>query len=90
MSELRTVTEENLPPVLKELFAKARAGLVSPTEFLAILDVHDIHFAERWLHARDVFGLTLEAVKEIEHLRGKDLTDKDCEELGEVLEQLEE
>jgi hypothetical protein len=89
MAELNDVTEENLSPAVKEAFANARAGLISPTTFLVVLEEHGIGNMERLLHAHRVFGLPLKTLKELERSRGRGLNESDCDALISLSEEME-
>jgi len=83
-------SEEILPPNIKALFAKARAGKISPSSFLESLEKKKVDGFMRVLYTVKAFDLTLSEVKELEFRRGGGLTGPLEEDAFGVLDKLKD
>ena len=89
MPEVYKDLDEALPPLLVEAIAKAKAGLISPEQFLDLFEEHGIGGIQRIIYAHRAFDLRFEELKRIEVERGRGLTDQACEEIIDSLDHLE-
>lgn len=88
MPEVSDFSEDNLPPKIKEMFVKARAGEIDPVYFLENLEKHKVTGIEKLLYTCRAFNLPLTKVKEIELQLGRGLTNNVSNELAASIDQL--
>jgi hypothetical protein len=81
---------DDLPEELVDLFNKAKSGSVPVSQFFQAFEEHDIRSVRLWLYAHKAYNLPLEKLKEIDHARGRGLSDSDVDELCEVIDELNE
>ena len=70
------------------LVSQAREGKLTPSEFCKALDRLGIHYTQRMLYVRDVFGLSLEQAKKgVLEADGTSI-ETWTEEIGEIINDL--
>jgi hypothetical protein len=87
--EVSKSLEQPLPPLLADAIAKAKAGLISPEQFLDLFEEHGVGGIRKLIYAHRAFNLGFEELKRIEVERGRGLTDQACEDIIDSLDHLQ-
>ena len=88
MPEVYKKLPQSLPPHLLDAIAKAKAGMISPVQFLDLFEESGVGAIQRLIYAHRAFKVGLEDLKRIEVERGHGLTDRDCREIMDTLDEL--
>jgi len=89
MPEVFGMFSDDLPSPLGEATFKAKAGTISPAQFLKIFEQCGVGNIERLAYAHKAFNLSLEELKRIEQARDRGLTESESEEIITTLNQLQ-
>lgn len=79
----------SLLPLLTDAMAKAKAGMISPIQFLDLFEEHGVGGIQKLIYAHRAFNLGLEELKRIEVESGRGLTDRQCREIMDTLDELQ-
>jgi hypothetical protein len=87
--EVSESLDKPLPPLLADAIAKAKAGLISPEEFLDLFEEHGVGGIQRMIHAHRAFNLGFDEIKRIEVERGRGLTEQQGEDIIDTIDHLQ-